>query len=271
MRDEFIEKLNLHFGEINFNQTLKDWCLISINPLPPEDEIQKVISDIQDNLKYNIENGHIRHLETCNKKSHPIDRKINSCISLLKEDNFKIAICMKEEASSLNQPLAISLDPLISLIEYPDHMHVNAPLFPSSLGTIGLHLPESICYNKEQNLLGIESEDRILAAMGMIVMWAFKQQIWLATREKYGMGNGIWIGTHTPYFEKPGTYFLLLNPFDKCRCGSNKLYKDCCLLEDAKAYRNERPNDKDKHDWEKDFAKPRWDTIKRLRKIFSLA
>lgn len=272
MREKFIEELGQSFGEIKFSSIMRDWCLISINPLPPEDEILTVICDTQNNLPFNIEEGKIRHLDTCVKKSHPVDKRIIDSVNLLKDDTFKIAICMQEEAPPLNQPIAISLDPLISLTEYPDHMHINAPLTTSSLEQIGLDcLWESLCYNKDARELGNSIEERVMEAMGMITMWAFKQQIWLASRELYGMGKGIWIGKHTPYFEKPGSYFYLLNPKNKCRCGSNKLYRDCCMQEDAKAYRNENPHIKKIHNWERDVSEPRNNMIRKLKKAFDIA
>ena len=266
MDAKFVDELSIYFGKIKISAVHKDWCLISINPLPPKNEIEAVLSDLYQDVGCNIKDGKIRHSDTCEKKEHLIPKRVADCISLLKDDNFKIAISVKEDAPPFNQPLAICLNPFISYFEYPDHMHINAPTFRNG----NLYVPESICYNKDPSVLGTDSKERIQKAIGMIVIWMFRHQVWLATRECYGMSKGIWVGKHTPYFDNPSEYFLLLNPLGKCRCGSMKLYKDCCMAKDASEYRKTKPDDFRIYNWLSNMKLPRDKAIEQIKDIFDI-
>ena len=237
MRKEFLTKLEEEYGEIKlFDTKFGDWVLLNLSPLPPKGEIEWVVHDITMGNAVRIIGGQIRHLEKCKELDHNIDMQIAKCLSYLKAENFRVAINLKEEAP-LYQPLAISLDPLISFNKYPDHPHINDDLEHTDMAKAGVKLPESICYIANACELGDTYEDRLFAAIGIIVIWLFRHQLWLASRKIYGRGKGIWIGEHIPYFDEPGCYVEHINPYGSCRCGSDKSYMVCCMNGDSHSLR----------------------------------
>lgn len=201
-----------------------NWFVFETSPLPPFDQIEKVIADINnDNEIYLQDNGTLKHLENCLAKEHNVNSKLKAAVKNISNQRFKIAVRESFDGIQNNQPVVISLEPEINLYMHPDHLHINAG-DPCD----NYYLPQSLCYTNNPAALGNDAYSRTLEAIQQTSIWLFRHQVWLATRNS---GKGIWIGLEVKTEEKYQFEFLR-DPYRKCRCGNNKNYHQCHLNED---------------------------------------
>ncbi|MEC1718410.1 hypothetical protein [Schinkia azotoformans] len=206
------------------------WFLLEINPLPPEDQIELVVSDIESNKRVFVgyETGKLYHSEHCaSEEAHTIDERVKKALKLLQNETFKVVVLPKSPELLATQPVAIAVEPEINYFLYPDHPHLNEDGTYNS----NFYFPHSFCY-KHDHLKFREGKDlyaRVLDAFEQISIWLFRHQVWVATRKLYG--KGIWIGKGTPPL--PDENFpRFLNAESDCRCGNKVKYKDCHMKAD---------------------------------------
>jgi len=206
------------------------WFLLEINPLPPEDEIEKVIFDIDNNrpVRVGYETGKIYHSMNCDSLSdHTIPEDLKKAIPLLKDETFLVAVLPEGPIRLGKQPVAIAIKPEINYFIFPDHPHLNEDGYYENLN--GFYYPHSFCYKHDHSEFSGDLYNRVLDAVEQISIWLFRHQVWVATRET--SNKGIWIGKGTPPL--PEEFFSrFLDPEDRCRCGSKLKYKYCHLKND---------------------------------------
>ena len=201
-----------------------DWYLLDITPLPTPEDITSVVSDIVSGDIIAFNDGKLIHNDTCVKTSHELLSELEDVLRSLKPTNFKFAVFDNRTKMLHGQPICFSISPKIDFINFPDHPHINAPSIPNKI-------PSSICYSSDPNNLGKFTEgDRILDTLLLISEWAFRQQIWSATRKKNG--KGIWIGPQSKTEITSKNYLELIDPKGRCHCGKQKKYYDCCYHAD---------------------------------------
>lgn len=199
--------------------------LLEINPLPPEDQIALVVSDIENNKQVYVgyETGKLYHSEHCVlEQPHTIDERLKEALKLLQNETFHVVVLPKGPELLATQPVAIALEPEINYFLFPDHPHLNEDGTYKS----NFYFPHSFCY-KHDHLKFREGKDlytRVLDAFEQISIWLFRHQVWVATRELYG--KGIWIGQGTPPLPDE-SFPRFLNAESVCRCGNKVKYKDC--------------------------------------------
>jgi hypothetical protein len=243
MTSEDIECVIREFGPTKWigfetNNAAEGVFLIKATPLPPLNELERVIADIcTGGIPVHLNGGKVYHSDECQARRHVIQNAtVKRSLRRLKEETFNVAIHpniavgpLKEAPLLGGQPIAIAFEPAITYMSYPDHPHLNmgTPLrrFP---GTQYL-LPDSICYTSNPNKLGDTQRERLLATFDEVTIWLLRYQIWVATREL--RGHGIWIGPHEGQIE-PDYFPLRLNPQGPCRCGNRKTYTSCHMTDD---------------------------------------
>lgn len=235
MDNSLFNDLKKDFGNVKWvDQNLKGitkqgWFLLEINPVPVQEEINLVASDIIEGRTVGVTGGKLSHWNECGNAKHYIGSKIiRKALKNLKQQTYFVAVYTGEVGFKglKNQPIAIVLDPEITYINFPDHPHLNGSIFDPFNR---FFFPNSLCYTDSPEDLGSNEKERILNAFDQISMWLFRHQVWVETR-KYIEG-GIWIGPEAaplPPYEYPG----MLNPNGKCRCGSNKSYSACHRTQD---------------------------------------
>lgn len=206
------------------------WFLLEINPLPPEDEIEKVVTDIENDkpVRVGYETGKIYHSSNCHHSVNPpITEEMKNAIQHLKDDTFLVAILPKGPVGLKNQPVVIALEPEINYYIYPDHPHLNEDGYYGNVNN--LYYPHSFCYKHDHSKFKGDRYSRVLDAFEQVSIWLFRHQVWLATRETQSKGR--WIGKGQPPLPD-GCFPRILNPEMHCRCGSKNKYKDCHLKAD---------------------------------------
>jgi hypothetical protein len=238
MEKEVIDKLTDVFGPVKwFEQKIlggfknEGWFVLETVPLPPEDELEAVISDIINGCMVDFADGKVRHYSGCGNPEHKInDHRIKSVLPHLKKQSFKVAVCTGTDKMLEGQPIVISLEPRITYTIFPDHPHLNMGCY---IHEINKYLPDSFCYGftVEPERYGPSVYDRYINTFDEITLWLLRHQVWEAVRDKFG--KGVWIGPHEG--KLPSWSFInKLNPQGKCRCGSKKIYRDCHLPIDLK-------------------------------------
>lgn len=226
MDQSIITDLKLKFGPAEwFNGktiTKRGWFLLEISPLPPQEEISKVASDIIRNRKVDVLEGRVLHSTECLEKYHEIRSSVvRKAIKRVMQQSFKVAVYTGETELLGRQPVAIVIQPEISYVAYPDHPHLNVGFYDKKTR---FYFPDSLCYAEKGFEWGDTESERFRNAFSQISIWLFRHMIWLETRNFVKRGE--WIGPGSDPL--PGhDYPFFLNPQGMCWCGSKKVYKDC--------------------------------------------
>ena len=238
METKVIDKLTAVFGPVKwFDQKIfggmrnEGWFVLETAPLPPENELKQVISDIMNGCPVDFANGKVRHFQGCGNTEHNItDYRINAILHELMEQKYTVAICTGTDKILEGQPIVISLEPRITYSIYPDHPHLNIGVYIPELKK---YLPDSFCYGYtvEPERYGPTEYDRFINTFDEVTLWLLRHQIWESVRKKFG--QGVWIGPHEGVLPA-WSYVNKLNPLGKCRCGNKKIYKECHLTLDLK-------------------------------------
>lgn len=250
MQQSDIKRLIQDFGPASwvdkslFGFKDEGWFVLQTIPIPPEDEIKKVISDIIKNHEIAYADGKVRHWYECEQQTHSISNQVvKEVISTLKEESYRIAVCAASDEKYLGgQPIAIALNPTITYMNFPDHPHLNSGGFNK-----GVFIPNSICYGYtvEPERYGPTQYDKYIRVFDEVTLWAFRHQVWKAIRGKFGKGQ--WIGRHYKYgFDNPLFYADCINPLLKCRCGKNARYLECHLPLDISEVVKKRAKEQNK-------------------------
>lgn len=233
MKREIIEQLEEVFPAQWFPNPIKGhrdlgWFLLEINPLPPLDELELVVSDIiRDNI-VDVSWGQIRHSHDCRRK-HKIPQLVKKVLGNLEEQKFLVAVYPGKHGVYSGQPIAVAIEPQINYALYPDHPHLNVGHYTAQLNGKNIFIPDSFCYIDDPSKLGVDTYERLLNAFCKISVWLLRHQVWLETRKV--MTKGIWIGLEgKPLL--PSEYPLFLNPSGMCRCGNEKQYMNCHMPSD---------------------------------------
>lgn len=189
-----------------------DWLLLEVNPCISNEQNKLILSDIINGEPiYVLGDGSLEHYCKCNASNHEIDLFYNKIAKDIRFVKYKVVIWIENGTNKFCKPLAFVIQPEISLNVFPDHPHIN----------VSESLPDSICYTDE-NIIKISS------AIEQVFIWLYRHEVWIASRKSK---NSKWIGeqviTH-PYDK----FMHLLNPIGLCRCGKNKKYSNCHLLDD---------------------------------------
>lgn len=206
------------------------WLTFEVSPLPPHNQIQKVIADIENGIDIHIDaNGALAHSKHCLNESHELPHDITRAIPSITNQKFRIAIWEGRNGFLNGQPVVVPLEPEISLNKYPDHPHLNAGVFSKEI-----ILPETVCYTDNPEALGDTIVDRVEESVIQTCIWLFVHQVWLATRK---FGEGVWIGDNVN-IEDQTQFAFLRNSKNICHCGKGKHYQKCHLNQDFIRYRN---------------------------------
>jgi hypothetical protein len=203
------------------------WFLLEINPVPPRDEIAKVVSDIDNNklVRVGYETGRIYHSLQCDSSDHPLSPELEKALEYIKDETYLVVVLPQGPIRLSKQPVAIALKPDINYFIYPDHPHLNE----DGHYDWKFYFPHSFCYKHDHMSFQGDLYDRVLDAFEQISIWLFRHQVWLATRESGA--KGIWIGKGQPPLPN-GLFPRFLNPDNRCRCGNNRKYIDCHMKQD---------------------------------------
>jgi hypothetical protein len=232
------------------------WFLINVNPLPPSGEVEQVVSDICEDRDILLEDGQVRHYPGCSSVHHSLKPELRKVINLLNPQNFKVAVHPGIPGRYNGQPLAIAIDPVISYANFPDHPHLN-------VGGKGLgaafkgYLPDSLCYLEDVHELGSDPTVRFRNVFFIIAIWLFRHMVWEAQRKLYRNAN--WIGpegSRLPDY----AYALTLDPLGPCRCGSQRNYFDCHMMNDIQKRADLPPAVKARYMKDPIGAKLAWET-----------
>ncbi len=209
----------------NFRILSGEWYLLDITPTPVKSELRQVITGIENEREIAIEDGRLIFNKQCSNDSDEISEEIELILEYLKPVSYKIAVFNNRNQNVLRgQPIAFSISPKIDFLNFPDHPHLNTP-------NVQMGIPASFCYTDSPNMLGeFTSGDRMLDALLLITEWAFRHQIWQATRKK--INRGCWVGKQLPTSIQNYHYPHFLDSNEKCHCGSGIKYKKCCYQRD---------------------------------------
>lgn len=204
------------------------WFLLEVSPLPPRDEITKIVADIEHDRPIRVKNGQVRHLTDCYEdhvSSANFDRGV---LGQLRNQKFRLAVHPRIENWYKGQPLAIAFDPVINYEVFPDHPHLNAggrhPEYP------GMFVPDTLCYEEDIASISDEPDKRFLETFAYLSVWLLRHMIWFETRKR-NHGEGYWIGPEAASLTKQQRAEVR-NPTNPCRCGSGRKYVDCHMLSD---------------------------------------
>lgn len=282
MEQSVIQGLILDYGPVKwvkksiFGFRNEGWFVIDTIPLPPEDEIELIVSDIINHQEIAYANGKVRHWHEC-KQTHPItNQMVKDVITSLKKEPFRIAICTGDDKFLEGQPIVISLNPTITYMNYPDHPHLNTGGFYG-----GVYIPDSFCYGYtvEPERYGPSDYEKFIRVFDEATLWLFRHQLWAAIRSKYGKGE--WIGKHDKNGLPPLVYANWLNPLSKCRCGKKKKYIECHLPLDIAPSVTKRAKETNQSPkeireemikqlcltWNKRISNPQTETLKKLNRM----
>lgn len=214
------------------------WLLVEVNPLPPENQLEKVVSDLLSEKEVvSLSGGKLYHSNICSRKEHPLDVKVvRKAIKKLSEQTYKIVIYPGQSGILNGQPIIIPLDPEITYMRFPDHPHINpGTALECKVKLQGdiFTLPDSLCYTDDPKGLGTNMYERLENAIDQATIWLFSHQVWVETRKYIERGEWISIeATRFPDYEYP----QFLNPDGMCWCGKKEMYRKCHLESDAKSY-----------------------------------
>jgi len=206
------------------------WYIVNLTPLTNKDELNQVISDLLRQKTVSISpRGQVLHYTNCDSISHQLPKKIKDVLDEIhysvENTSFKIVIRSPyfryvkgyPQKAFSGQYLVFGIDPVISFSVFPDHPHLNG----YELNTI----PASICYTDDYEVFNNE-KNIIDYVVEQTSIWLLKHLVWNQLNKiKYSMP---WIGPASDELAN-SKRFSLNNPNSICICGSNKLYKDCCL------------------------------------------
>lgn len=206
------------------------WFLLETTPLPPADELLKVIVDIYKGRPVHIENSKLYHSSQCTDDKHILPKKdrkiILKVVETITKQKFLIAVHPNHPNFPGNPPMVIALDPLISYNVYPDHPHIST--WSYMVGNNYFFPPDTLCYGLPDELSD-DAYKRLEYLLAQIIIWLFRHQVWLETRKI--KKPGLWIGPGALPMN-PEYYPMFLNPFGHCRCGQEKPYIACHMTSD---------------------------------------
>lgn len=237
MEQRIIQQLIADYGSARwisksiFGFQHEGWFILDTTPLPPADEVEQVVTDIIQDSEIAFHNGQVMHWPECKNRHVLKDQMMKKALVSLEEQRFRLAVCTGDETILDGQPLVIALQPTISLMNYPDHPHLN---HAGMIGSTKMYLPDSFCYgfSKENDRYGPDLQGKFIRAFDDATLFLFRHQIWLATRNLMGVGK--WIGTEHKNDWAPETFAAILNPVGRCRCGKPVRYMECHLPIDLK-------------------------------------
>lgn len=215
----------------------EDWFVLQTSPTPEKKDIEKVTADIINDNEIFVKRGKLHHADNCTSCSHELRSEVRSVLDSIQNITFTVAVyrgwdgLFEGQNLLYGQPIAVSLDPLITYETFPDHPHLNTSYFVNGK----LVVPASLCYTDNTKGLGETEDMKLYNAFKYISIWLFRHQIWMETRKKFG--KGIWIGPQVGGLP-PGIYTMVLNPLGTCRCGSGLMYKSCHMPQDFSIRRN---------------------------------
>lgn len=210
----------------NLGKYSGEWYFLNITPISTFSEICKIAYDIQYSLPITIHYGKLIHNINCKVQNHKLPNLLTKVINALESKSYKIAIYdNKNPQLFLGQPLIICINPKISFINYPDHPHLNSPIFGKKE-----YFPTSLCYTDAPNMIGQKFGNRINDSIFFTLEWLFRHQIWEKHRDSFG--KGLWIGQSAKSDITSEAHFNILNPDNRCHCGKNKKYFECCMKKD---------------------------------------
>ena len=218
------------------------WFVIDTIPLPPEDEVEKVILDIINDREIAYADGKVRHWHENASTHYGKDNLVTEVITSLKDNHFRIGVCSGNDDRFLEgQPIAISLMPTITYMDFPDHPHLNTGGYNGSV-----FIPDSFCYGYtvEPERYGTNEYEKYIRVFDETTLSLLRHQIWVAIRNRTGKGH--WIGKHDTNGLPPLVYANVLNPLAKCRCGKQKRYLECHLPLDLSEVVNKRAKSEQK-------------------------
>jgi hypothetical protein len=226
---QILEELTQKYGYGPLILKEGGWCLLDTTPLPPSNELLKVISDIHSIRPVHIEEGKLRHSAACTDSEHSLPNKHRKALlkaaETLTEQKFSLAVHPDHPAYP-GTPVVIALDPPINFTVYPDHPHINAMGGPTNFGYFAR--PDSLCYGVVEDL-PTDPYQRMDYLLAQVLIWLVRHQVWQETR-KYKK-PGLWIGDGYPPIP-PAGYPRFLNPTGPCRCGRDKQYRKCHMASD---------------------------------------
>lgn len=246
-----IDSIIQEFGPVrwvSFNTTIpsEGLFLLTVTPLPPREELEAVVADIcAENVRVNIRDGKVHHSSRhCHQARHRIlDHIIRKAVRNLTEVTFHVAVHpniavgpLQQQPSLNGQPIAIVYEPEITYMSYPYHPHLNMGWPDHVLPGSRFGIPDSLCYTTDPRGLGETQQKRLVNAFDQVVIWLLRHQVWEATHPWHK--PGLWIGPHEGNLN-PIDFLQGLNPFGACRCGQERLYKDCHMPNDLESVRRE--------------------------------
>lgn len=227
-----IDKLSAAFGPVSWYKKSiigfknEGWFVLEVVPLPPQEELPLVISDIVNSSMVDFNGGKVRHYIGCANSNHNTSRWIKEILPELVDQKFRIAICTGSDDYLMGQPIAIAIEPHINYMLYPDHPHLNLGGFYK-----GIYIPDSFCYGYtvSPEIYGPTEYDRYINTFDEVTLWLLRHQVWEALRKRSVKNK--WIGPHEGELP-PIAFAKSLNPFGNCRCGNKQLYINCHLSYD---------------------------------------
>lgn len=229
---EILNQLKQKYGYGPLVMIDNGWFLLETTPLPPANELVKVVSDICNIRSIRIENNRLRHSPNCTDTEHNFPKQnravLLQAMDRLTPQTFSLAIHPARPNFPETPPHVIAIDPLINYNLYPDHPHIHC--WYVKLGPQGFYSePDTLCWGFPSTLPK-DPFGRMENLLAQVLMWLFRHQVWLATREV--KKPGIWIGPGSAPMDH-SEYPVFLNPFATCRCGSDKHYIDCHMVGDV--------------------------------------
>ncbi len=213
------------------------WYYIEISPRPSDRDFFLVISDLirKETIEFS-QNVKLLHSRSCQKK-HSIPQDLKKALKRIINDlsDLKFRVLIKEPKFDIpsgtyrefhGQPLVFILDPIINFDIYPNHPHLNA--FKEEV------YPASVCYTDEYSrIIAMSTSQKIDFAIKQTAFWLFKHMIWVKLNEINFSDS--WIGPESDRVNELARY-QNINPSGLCFCGSNALFKDCCMNKIYKTY-----------------------------------
>jgi len=178
-----------------------------IQPLPSGSDAEKIIADLKNDRIVEVSiNGIVIHSQKC-EHPHDLPPELSELSSM--DTSFEVEVLQWEPPI---RPTSKSINPPITHELYPDHPHIF-----HDKSTLCPYLPKEIGWKW--------SKLKISDYIDWISIFLVKHIVWLKTRERYGFGNGIWIGSaveHSPEF-----LFRTHSRGDECWCSSGKPHYKC--------------------------------------------
>jgi hypothetical protein len=209
------------------------WFILTANPLPPKHERIPVITDIAEGRYIRVsEDAQVRHVSDC-EGTHLLSQKVQQAVSRLQPKTFQVSIHPGIPGLLSGQPVAISIEPEISYMSFPDHPHLNMGAFLQRNGKT-FFLPDSFCYVTDIADRYEEPVERMIHAVAHVTEWLLRHMVWEQAKSDVPSLEA-WLGPQEGMMD-PYQYANALNPAGPCRCGSRRTYHKCHYHSDIREY-----------------------------------